>query len=231
MSGQHRPDDDVTRYAAAVSAALIDLAPAERAHLLDDLASHLAEVAAESDAPLPERLGPPEVYAAELRGAYGARSRATWLTELSGGLRLLLASGRARLVLGLALVVLAAGTALTVARAVTQEARGEQWSYSQLVDEARAGRVRSVDITGRSAVVIDRTGVRHDVVPLPDSLAPLAQELTGDGVDVSYRQASSGQYWAGILLPNLGLLLLAGAGCLLLYAVTRRRSSANPRAG
>jgi hypothetical protein len=230
MSGRNRPDDDVTRYAAAVSAALIDLAPAERAHLLDGVASHLAEVAAESGMPLREWLGPPEVYAAELRGAYGVPSRATWLTELSGGLRLLLASRRARLVLGLAIVLLAAGTALTVARAVTRQAKGERWSYSQLVDASRAGRVRSVDITGGSAVATDRAGTRHDVAPLPDSSAPLAQELTGDGVDVSYQPASSGQYWASVLLPNLGLLLLAAAG-VLRYAVTRRRSSASPRAG
>src|SRR5258708_17853270 len=68
----HNGDDDVVRYADAVRAAVAGLEPGERAQLVGDLEAHLREVAAESDAPLVERLGPPEVYAAELRTAYGA---------------------------------------------------------------------------------------------------------------------------------------------------------------
>ncbi|MCD0448222.1 hypothetical protein LO762_03280 [Actinocorallia sp. API 0066] len=60
----------VTDYAAAVRAALADVPPADRAELLEDLEEHLAEVAAEHDGPLAERLGTPESYAAELRAAY-----------------------------------------------------------------------------------------------------------------------------------------------------------------
>jgi hypothetical protein len=64
--------NDVASYAAAVRAALAPLPDAERESLLEDLESHLAEVASESDVPLRERLGVPEAYAAELRLAYGA---------------------------------------------------------------------------------------------------------------------------------------------------------------
>ncbi|GIF53123.1 hypothetical protein Afe04nite_76620 [Asanoa ferruginea] len=39
--------------------------------MLEDLPEHLAEVAAEGEGPLVERLGPPEAYAAELRAAAG----------------------------------------------------------------------------------------------------------------------------------------------------------------
>jgi hypothetical protein len=74
MSAQHDPDV-VARYAKAVRAAVDDLGPVERAQLLDDLEAHLQEVVAESGATLTERLGPPEVYAAELRAAYGAPPR------------------------------------------------------------------------------------------------------------------------------------------------------------
>jgi uncharacterized membrane protein len=67
-----KPANDVADYAAAVRAALAPLPDAERDNLLEDLESHLAEVAGESDQPLRERLGKPEDYAAELRSAYGA---------------------------------------------------------------------------------------------------------------------------------------------------------------
>jgi hypothetical protein len=62
---------DVASYAAAVRSALADLPGAQAQALLEDLDDHLAEVAAESDEPLAQRLGPPATYAAELRAAYG----------------------------------------------------------------------------------------------------------------------------------------------------------------
>jgi len=63
--------NDVESYLDAVRAALGDLPPGVRDELLEDLPEHLAEVAAESDGPLAERLGPPAEYAAELRAAAG----------------------------------------------------------------------------------------------------------------------------------------------------------------
>ena len=64
--------DDVTTYAATVRAQLADLPAAERDMLLEDLEQHLAEVAAEGEGSLVDRLGSPEDYAVELREAYGA---------------------------------------------------------------------------------------------------------------------------------------------------------------
>jgi hypothetical protein len=61
-------------YAQAVRDALADLPASEREELLEDLDDHLAEVAAESDVPLEERLGSPLAYAAELRAVYGGRT-------------------------------------------------------------------------------------------------------------------------------------------------------------
>ncbi|MEJ3741979.1 hypothetical protein WEI85_01580 [Actinomycetes bacterium KLBMP 9797] len=63
---------DVADYTERVRAALADLPAATRDELLDDLREHLAEVAAEADGSLADRLGPPETYAAELRAAVGA---------------------------------------------------------------------------------------------------------------------------------------------------------------
>jgi len=65
-------DDDVASYAAQVRAALAHLPDAELEILLEDLESHLEEVATESGASLEKRLGKPAAYAAELRAAYGA---------------------------------------------------------------------------------------------------------------------------------------------------------------
>ncbi|MGN9840733.1 hypothetical protein ACTMTI_21680 [Nonomuraea sp. H19] len=46
----------------------------DREELLEDLDDHLAEIAAESDLPLEDRLGPPAAYAEELMAAYGGRT-------------------------------------------------------------------------------------------------------------------------------------------------------------
>ena len=69
--------DEIAAYAAAVRAALRDLPALEQEVLLEDLELHLAEVRAESDAPLLSRLGPPDEYARELRTAYGSTGPAS----------------------------------------------------------------------------------------------------------------------------------------------------------
>jgi hypothetical protein len=62
---------DVRDYLAAVMRELADLPPAERDDLLDDLDDHLHEVLAEGEGSLEQRLGPPAMYAAELRTSAG----------------------------------------------------------------------------------------------------------------------------------------------------------------
>jgi hypothetical protein len=85
--------NDVSSYAAAVRAALARLPESERESLLEDLEDHLAEVAGESDAPLQERLGKPEDYAAELRSAYaGGVGGATRRRPFRDAVRSLIAS-------------------------------------------------------------------------------------------------------------------------------------------
>lgn len=69
-----KPDariQETASYADGVRAALGDLEPEHLEVLLEDLEDHLAEIAAESEVPLSERLGPAAEYAAELRAAYG----------------------------------------------------------------------------------------------------------------------------------------------------------------
>jgi HAAS domain-containing protein len=68
-------DVRVRTYLDAVRAYLDDLPENDRDELLEDLEEHLLEVAAEDDAPLEDRLGPPATYAEELRVSAGLPSR------------------------------------------------------------------------------------------------------------------------------------------------------------
>jgi len=104
--------------------------------------------------------------------------------------------------------------------------RGDQWSYSKLVNSAQAGQVKSVEIKGADATATAKDGTKHDV-HLSDTTEALAQELTKDSVDVTYQQASSGTYWLGVLLPNLILLLLIGG---FMYYILRQTQSGNNQA-
>jgi hypothetical protein len=89
-------ETEIARYLDGVRAALADLPGDARDDLLEDEPSHLAELLAEGNGTLEERLGTPEAYAAELRAAAGlaaptgARSNPTpgaALVKLRSGLR------------------------------------------------------------------------------------------------------------------------------------------------
>ncbi|MFV2019788.1 HAAS signaling domain-containing protein [Micromonospora sp. LOL_023] len=60
---------EISRYVEQVRAALADLPAPVRDELLEDLPEHLAEVLAEGDGTLVDRLGEPTEYAAELRSS------------------------------------------------------------------------------------------------------------------------------------------------------------------
>lgn len=62
---------EVEEYVQAVSEALAGLPAAARDDLLEDLPDHLAEIVAEGEGSLRDRLGEPATYAAELRAAAG----------------------------------------------------------------------------------------------------------------------------------------------------------------
>ncbi len=65
------PDPRLTPYLDAAASHLADLPPGERAELLEDLAAHLAEIAADEGSAFAARLGSPEQYAAEFRASAG----------------------------------------------------------------------------------------------------------------------------------------------------------------
>ncbi len=65
------PDPRIGPYLEAASVHLADLPPGERAELLEDLAAHLAEIAADEGPAFAARLGSPDQYAAEFRASAG----------------------------------------------------------------------------------------------------------------------------------------------------------------
>jgi len=71
----------VRTYLDAVKDHLDDLPEDDRDELLEDLEEHLLEVAAEDDGTLEQRLGPPAVYAEELRASAGLPSREQMLAR------------------------------------------------------------------------------------------------------------------------------------------------------
>jgi hypothetical protein len=85
---------DAQPYVAAVRELLWALPADERDELLDDLSSHLAELAAEDGPPLRERLGTPSAYAADFVASAGvaltvedARHRLREIVRLSPAMR------------------------------------------------------------------------------------------------------------------------------------------------
>ncbi|MEV6844670.1 hypothetical protein [Actinoplanes sp. NPDC051411] len=79
--------DEVAGYVSAVRGALSDLPPSVIDELLEDLPEHLAEVRAEGNGTLRDRLGEPEAYASELRTTAGfvggfpdPPRKTTWVT-------------------------------------------------------------------------------------------------------------------------------------------------------
>jgi hypothetical protein len=78
---------DAQTYLDRVGAALADLPEEERADLLDELGTHVDEIAAEGTSSLEARLGSPEDYAAELRASAGlppARARGRAVVDVLG---------------------------------------------------------------------------------------------------------------------------------------------------
>lgn len=76
---------DAASYVAAVRAELADLEPEVLEELTGGLEADLAELAAETDTPLAERVGPPAAYAAELRAAAGLAPGRSRLGALRAG--------------------------------------------------------------------------------------------------------------------------------------------------
>ncbi len=102
------------------------------------------------------------------------------------------------------------------------------WTYSQLVNNAGNGGVKSLEINGADGIATDSSGQKHNVT-LPDCTGECAfvTDLTKSGVSVKYDKNSSGSYLVSVLLPNIILVILIAA---FMWWVLRQTQSGNNQA-
>jgi cell division protease FtsH len=102
------------------------------------------------------------------------------------------------------------------------------WTYSQLVNNAGNSGVKSLEINGADGIATDSNGQKHNVT-LPDCTGECAfvTDLTKAGVSVKYDKNSSGSYLVSVLLPNIILVILIAA---FMWWVLRQTQSGNNQA-
>ena len=105
--------------------------------------------------------------------------------------------------------------------------KAPDWSYSQLLDKAAQGQVKTLTISGTDGVAEDAQSQKH-TVHLPDTTEATATDLSKNyHVNVQYNSANSSAYWLQVLVPNLILLLLIGG---FMYYILRQTQSGNNQA-
>jgi hypothetical protein len=103
----------------------------------------------------------------------------------------------------------------------TQQAPLPSWSQPQLLAAARAGQVKSVAITGSTAVATGRDGRQHQV-RVPTNGDGLPNALSQAGVQVSIYasgDATTVQWWVVLLVGIAGLVFYIAVWVLVVGAV------------
>ena len=103
------------------------------------------------------------------------------------------------------------------------------WHFSQLMNEAAQGHVKSLEINGTDGIATDSDTHKHAVV-LPDTSggpAWLTTLQTQDSVDVFFDKNNGGNYLLSVLLPNIILVILIAA---FMWWVLRQTQSGNNQA-
>jgi cell division protease FtsH len=125
------------------------------------------------------------------------------------------------------LLVAALGIAAWFAvQSIQNGSKGDQWSYSQLINKAADHQVTKLQINGSEGTATAKDGSQHDVT-LGSNTDTVANTLTKQGVDVSFQQSSAGGALLGLILPNVIFLLLIGG---FMYYVIRQTQSGNNQA-
>ena len=128
--------------------------------------------------------------------------------------------------------ILGANSSSPTAKAATHSANpfggttvNPAWNYSQLVSEAAKGNVKSIVISGSTAVATATSGAHYDV-NLPDTTSDLAKTLDSEGVQVTFATPSA--FNANTIIEIGLLLLLVG---LIIWFFRRMRTQASPAGG
>jgi cell division protease FtsH len=111
-------------------------------------------------------------------------------------------------------------------QSIESGSKGDQWSYSQLLNKAGDHQVQKLVIKGTDGTATAKDGSQHDV-SFGDSTDSVANTVAKDGVDVSYQGSSTSGALLGVILPNLIFLLLIGG---FMYYILRQTQSGNNQA-
>ncbi len=105
---------------------------------------------------------------------------------------------------------------------------GSDWDFTKMMNEASAGHVRAVDISGSEGVITDSGNQKHNVV-LPDCSGECKymDDLRSAGVTIKFEKSQSGSYLLQVLLPNIILVVLIAA---FMWWVLRQTQSGNNQA-
>ena len=109
-----------------------------------------------------------------------------------------------------------------------QNSGASDWDYTTMLNQAQAGNVRQVDISGTDGVVTDKGGTKHNVV-LPDCSGECKymDDLRAAGVTLKFEKSQTGSYLISVLLPNIILVILIAA---FMWWVLRQTQSGNNQA-
>ena len=102
------------------------------------------------------------------------------------------------------------------------------WTYSDLINNAQSGSVKSLEVNGTDGTAIGTDGKKHNVT-IYDCTGgcKLADDLTAAHVQVKFDKNNGGNYLLSVLLPNIILVILIAA---FMWWVLRQTQSGNNQA-
>src|ERR1700680_5184895 len=107
-------------------------------------------------------------------------------------------------------IALGLAAAIFLVQYLTSASQPTPWSYTELLDQAQAGQVKSLAISGATGIATDQAGHKYSVALPPDQSVAFADELRADHVVVTFPPGADFGSLLVSFLPNLIILLLVG---------------------
>src|ERR1700680_2930588 len=107
-------------------------------------------------------------------------------------------------------IALGLAAAIFLVQYLTSASQPTPWSYTELLDQAQAGQVKSLAISGATGIATDQAGHKYSVALPPDQSVTFADELRADHVVVTFPPGMDFGTLLISFLPNLLILLLVG---------------------
>ncbi len=101
------------------------------------------------------------------------------------------------------------------------------WDFTTMMNQAAAGKVKSVDISGTDGVVQAQDGKHNVVLPDCSGECKYMDDLRAAGVTIKFEKSQTGSYLISVLLPNIILVILIAA---FMWWVLRQTQSGNNQA-